>query len=158
MRTHSTIRIAVLSVALLCGLGVLLSHSGLAGEDDGDTVFDNRSVQGRWGWSGRGSLVPPAVPEAVPTAGAGTVTFDGRGECSVATMVNVNGTFFGPATSDTCTYSVNVDGTGSSVATFSTLPFAGGPAVVSFVIVDRKKEIRFLQHGEFVVTFTAKRF
>ena len=51
---------------------------------------------------------------------------------------------------------VNPDGTGSSVATFSEPPIVG-EAPVTFVIVDRKKEIRFIQNNEFVVTFTARK-
>jgi hypothetical protein len=55
-----------------------------------------------------------------------------------------------------CTYSVNPDGTGKSVAEFSGAPF-NGPATVAFVIVDRNREIRFLNTNSVVAGFTARR-
>ena len=70
--------------------------------------------------------------------------------------INVNGTIYGPLTSNTCTYSVNPDGTGKSVAEFSGAPF-NGPATVAFVIVDHNREIRFLNTNSVVAGFTARR-
>jgi hypothetical protein len=101
-------------------------------------------------------IVPPSVPQPVPTAGLGTVVFDGNGGCVVTTTINVNGTTRGPLTSNTCTYSVNPDGTGKSVAEFSGAPF-NGPATVAFVIVDHNREIRFLNTNSVVAGFTARR-
>jgi hypothetical protein len=99
----------------------------------------------------------PSVPQPVLTAGLGTVVFDGNGGCVVTTTINVNGTTLGPLTSYTCnTYSVNPDGTGKSVAEFSGAPF-NGPATVVFVIVDRNREIRFLNTNSVVAGFTARR-
>jgi hypothetical protein len=129
--------------------------------DDGARrgVFTERSIEGRWGFSGEYGVIVSSpssrtVPQSVPTAAVGTAFFDGRGGCSVTSTINVNGTVFGPLTSETCTYSVNPDGTGTSVAEFSGAPFAG-PASVAFVIVDR--EIRFLNTTSVVAGFTARR-
>lgn len=101
-------------------------------------------------------IVPPTGSQPVPTAALGTVVFDGNGGCVVTTTINVNGTIIGPLTSNTCTYSVNPDGTGKSVAEFSGAPF-DGPSTVAFVIVDRNREIRFLNTNSVVAGFTAKR-
>lgn len=72
--------------------------------------------------------------------------------------VNINGTIIGPNTSDTCTYSVNPDGTGTGVAEFSVsgVPF-DEPSTVAFVIVDHNREIRFINTNSIVAGFTAKR-
>ena len=153
-RWTSTVFTAAALAAALGGTALVMA----SGDDDDrrDRAFTNRTIRGAWGWSGSGWVVPPVVDEAVPTVGRGIVRFDGRGRCSVQTAVNINGTPFGPVTSDSCTYSVNRDGTGTSVAHFSSGPFVG-PAPVSFVISDRGREIRFIQENAFVVTFIAKR-
>lgn len=121
------------------------------------TPFTEQSIKGAWGFSGNfGMIVSPDNPDPVPSAAVGRVLFDGKGGCSVTTTVNVNGTIVGPMSSDTCTYSVNPDGTGTSVAEFPGDPF-NEPASVSFVIVDRKKEIRFMNTTSVVAGFIAKR-
>jgi hypothetical protein len=121
------------------------------------TVFTNQSIEGYWGFSGNfGMIVPPAAPQPVSSAALGTIFFDGRGGCSVTTTINTNGTIFGPQTSNTCTYSVNPDGTGKSVAEFTGSPVSQ-PLTVAFVIVDYGREIRFLNTTSIVAGFTAKR-
>jgi hypothetical protein len=125
-----------------------------AGADSSKAEFSERSIQGTWGFSGEsGMVVPPAVPQPVPTAAMGIVVFDGKGGCSVTSTVNVNGTILGPLTSLTCTYSVNADGTGTSVAEFAGQPLS----TVAFVIVDRNREIRFINTTPIVAGFTARR-
>ncbi len=151
--------LTTLGLAALFATGFMVATSTFADNDDDEDdgpMFTDRSVEGDWGWSGAGTLVFPVDSEQVPTVGLGTTTFDGEGGCSVTSIVNVDGTIFGPVDSDTCTYSVNPDGTGSSVATFSEPPLIG-EAPVTFVIVDEKREIRFIQNNQFVVTFIAKR-
>lgn len=130
-----------------------------ANDSAGRRPFTERSIEGTWGFSGDfGMIVPPAVPQPVPTAALGTVFFDGIGGCSVTNTVNINGTIIGPNTSDTCTYSVNPDGTGTGVAEFSVsgAPF-DEPSTVAFVIVDHNREIRFINTNSIVAGFTAKR-
>jgi hypothetical protein len=120
-------------------------------------AFSEKSIKGKWGFSGDfGMIVPPSGPQPLPTAALGTVVFDGNGGCVVTTTINVNGTILGPLTSNTCTYSVNPDGIGNSVAEFSGAPF-DGPATVAFVIVDHNHEIRFLNTNTVVAGFTARR-
>jgi hypothetical protein len=103
-----------------------------ANDSAGRRPFTEHSIEGTWGFSGDfGMIVPPAVPQPVPTAALGTVFFDGIGGCSVTNTVNINGTIIGPMTSDTCIYSVNPDSTGTGVAEFSEAPF-GGPSTVTY--------------------------
>jgi hypothetical protein len=120
-------------------------------------IFSKKSIKGRWGFSGDfGMIVPPSGSQTVPTAALGKVVFDGNGGCEVTATINVNGTIVGPLTSNSCTYSVNPDGTGNSVAEFTGAPF-DGPSTVAFVIVDHNREIRFLNTNSVVAGFTAKR-
>lgn len=100
-------------------------------------------------------IVPPGS-QTVPTAALGKVVFDGNGGCEVTATINVNGTIVGPLKSNSCTYSVNPDGTGKSVAEFTGAPF-DGPSTVAFVIVDHNREIRFLNTNSVVAGFTARR-
>lgn len=151
----------VAAVALFVGAGVFLPVSN---GDDGarrrhGPEFTERSIHGSWGYAGNFAMVvPPAVPEPVPSAAMGTLYFDGKGGCYVTTTINIGGTIFGPADSDTCTYKVNKDGTGTSVAEFpSAPPPFDGSATVAFVIVDKRKEIRFINTNFVVGGFVAKR-
>ena len=136
---------------------ILMAWSSASRADAPRSTFTERSIEGRWGFSGDfGMIVSSTAAPPVPTAALGTVIFDGRGGCVVTTTINVNGTVFGPLKSRTCTYSVQPDGTGTSVAEFSGAPFEG-PATVAFVIVDHQREIRFLNTNSIVAGFTARR-
>jgi hypothetical protein len=138
---------------------MMLATSDKAEGDDNDSEreFTNKGIKGTWGFSGGvGYLVPPAVPEALPAVGLGIVTFDGAGECKVSNTVNLNGESFGPFSSDSCTYSVNPDGTGTSVAEFSEGP-APGAASVSFVISGHGKKLRFIRTDFVVASFEAEK-
>jgi hypothetical protein len=151
---------AVAAVLLaMFGVSMMLATSGKAEGDNDDPrrKFTDRSIKGTWGFSsGIGYLVPPAVPEALPAVGLGIVTFDGTGGCTVSNTVNLNGETFGPFSSDSCTYSVNPDGTGTSVAEFSEGPVPGATPV-SFVIVDHGKKIRFIRTDSVVASFEAEK-
>ncbi len=151
---HNAYRVALLSLAAFLVFGAL----PLASKADAPRQeFSEQSIEGRWGFSGDfGMIVPPSAPQPVPTAALGTVVFDGKGGCVVTTTINANGTIIGPLASNTCTYSVNPDGTGKSVAEFSGAPF-NGPSTVTFVIVDHNREIRFLNTNSVVAGFTARR-
>lgn len=135
----------------------LFAPAALADDDDDRGPFTERTIRGAWGWTGDGKLIiDPETGQTMHTVGLGIVYFDGYGRCEVTSSVNINGTPQGPITSTSCVYSVNPDGTGQSVATFSEPPFEGD-APVTFVIVNKRKEIRFIQNNQFVVTFVAKR-
>ncbi len=135
----------------------LFAPAALSNDDDDRGPFTEQTIRGTWGWTGDGKLIIDSdTGQAMHTVGLGIVYFDGYGRCEVTSSVNINGTPQGPITSTSCVYSVNPDGTGQSVATFSDPPFEGD-APVTFVIVDKRKEIRFIQNNQFVVTFVAKR-
>ncbi len=153
--------LAVGAVAALT-LGLLAARSSSAVEEpDGHErgqggVFSRRSIKGSWGYnSSFAMLLPPVVPQALPFAGMGRISFDGDGGCEVWALGNLNGTTI-PSQSSSCRYEVNPDGTGTSEATFPGTPIAD-PVPVSFVIVDNGREIRFLNTKFFVGTFTARR-
>jgi hypothetical protein len=129
-----------------------LAHDG---HDEGHG-FSNRTIKGDWGFvTSLGMLVPPAVPQAVPTTGLGRVHFDGNGNCQVTTFANINGETQ-RFDSSSCTYAVNPDGTGTSDAFLPGAPVPG-PINVAFVIVDRGQEIRLMNTRFIVGTFTARR-
>jgi hypothetical protein len=117
--------------------------------------FSERSIKGTWGFNTEvGYLLPPAVPQPTLSAAIGRVTFDGHGKCEVSNLVNLDGEemFF---TSSSCTYSVAPDGTGRADAVFPGAPIPSAP--VAFVIVDRGRELRFVNTKYVVGAFTARR-
>lgn len=137
------------------GIASLFSFSLMGGQPGADAagtppVFN---LYGRWGFSGTGTIVPPAVPEATPMAVMGIMTFDGKGGCSIADTLNVGGNT-ASRTSKTCTYTVNLDGTGSLEVRFAEDP---GPLPLSFVIVDGAEEIKFIGTSLLVGEGSAKR-
>jgi hypothetical protein len=153
--------LGAVGAVLLSILGVSMMFANFdkaeGDNDDKGSEFTTKSIKGTWGFSGGvGYLVPPAVPEALPAVGIGIVSFDGTGECTVSNTVNLNGELFGPFSSDSCTYSVNPDGTGTSVAEFSAGP-APGEASVSFVISDHGRKLRFIRTDFVVASFEAEK-
>ncbi len=140
----------VLAVALVSVVAVVADDD----DDDDDRVFTNESIEGRWGFSAQGTILPPALPDATPAVAVGILDFDGSGGCSITDTTNLGGTKVGPQTSETCTYSVNPDGTGTFSVAF---PGDPGPAPVSFVIVNKAKEIRTIRTDLGVATGVAKR-
>jgi hypothetical protein len=154
MRYFTPALFAVIAAALAVGLTARRSTASDAiveGEQ-----FSNRSVTGHYGFnSSLGWLLPPASPQMVPAAGMGRVTFDGEGHCQVASVANFNGNV-AQLVSSSCTYSVDPDGMGTAAAVFPGAPVPG-PIDVSFVVVDRGREIRFLNTNFILGTFTARR-
>ena len=149
--------IALFAAAFCINPPLIASEDEDDDSDRGWPQFSNRSIQGKWGFSGGlGYIVPPDAPELTPVSGLGTVYFDGRGGCVVKSTVNVAGTLVGPATSDSCTYSVNPDGTGVSTAWFSE---QGAPesSSIAFVIVEHGRELRAINTDALVGGFVAKR-
>jgi hypothetical protein len=117
-------------------------------------TFTNQSLEGKWGFSDQATLVPPAVPEPIPAVSVGIVDLDGEGNCTGSDRLNLNGTDIGPRTFDTCSYSVNPDGTGSITVTIEDDP---APVSLFFVTVDKEREFRYILSGAVVGEGVAKR-
>lgn len=131
-----------------------VSHQALALDAPN---FSEKSIKGHYGYSGgTGFVVPPAVPDNIPIIGLGTVYFDGEGSCQVTSLVNFAGNVLGPLHSASCYYTVDANGMGTSVAVFPDAPFEP-ESPVHFVIVDKGKEIRFINSGIIVGGFVAKK-
>ena len=144
-------------VGVLIGLVALVLMAACAGDDD-DRVFTDKSIEGRWAFSAQGTILPPALPAATPAVAVGILDFDGSGGCSITDTTNLGGTKIGPQTSETCTYSVNPDGTGTFSVAFPGPDGAPGPpAPISFVIVDKNREIRTIRTDFGVASGVAKR-
>ena len=117
--------------------------------------FSERSIKGHWGFNTEVSyLMPPAVPQPTPTAALGRIYLDGEGGCQVSNVVNIAGESQS-FTSSSCTYSVEPDGTGKAEAVFPGAPIPSAP--VAFIIVDRGRELRFINTRYIVGSFTAHR-
>jgi hypothetical protein len=116
-------------------------------------VFDDGSLTGRWGFAAAGTVVPPAVPDAVPAAAAGTMVFDGRGGCRIADTVDVGGTV-ASRVSTSCRYSVGRDGRGTLTAVFPDEPSA---VPLSFAIVGGGSAFRFIRADAVVASGVAER-
>jgi hypothetical protein len=143
-------------VAAVLALGLKTRKSAAADAPGQGESFSNRTIKGHYGFnSSLGWLLPPAAPQAVPAAGMGRIVFDGEGHCEVTSVANFNGNVAQLASSS-CSYSVDPSGMGSAEAVFpgASVP---GPVDVSFVIVDRGWEIRFLNTTFILGTFTARR-
>jgi hypothetical protein len=150
-----------LGALITLALGVILGMSVLAMDTkhidasaDDERAFTNQSLRGKWGFSDRATLVPPAVPELIPGVTVGILDLDGEGNCTGSDRLNLNGTDLGPRTFDTCSYSVNPDGTGSMTVTIEGEP---EPVSLFFVIVDKNREFRYIFSGALVGDGVAKR-
>jgi hypothetical protein len=136
------------------GLASLLSLTVTAGQPSAEAKnFTVQSLRGNWGFSGSGTISPPTVPQITWGAVVGILTFDGSGGCSMSNTANIGGTTTAQ-TSQTCTYTVNPDGTGSIVAQF---PGDPGPLPLSFVLVDGGDELHLIRTDIAVATGVAKR-
>ena len=108
---------------------------------EAEPQFTASSLSGVFGFSAAGTIMPPALPVATPAVAAGTMTFDRQGGCVISDTINIGG-MSAFRTSTACAYSVNQDGTGSISVLF---PGDPGPTPLSFVIVNRENEIRFIR-------------
>ncbi len=140
------ISVLVLAVAVVAG-SIIIAQ---AEADDDARVFTNRSIEGKWGFSAQGTILPPAVPVPTVAAAVGILEFDGVGGCSITDTANLGGTIIGPLTSETCTYSVNPDGTGTGSFAF---PGDLEPTPLSFVITDNMNEIVDIRTDTVAVAF-----
>ncbi len=146
--------VAVVLVATLVARSMITDTVVAKGGDDRE--FTNKTIKGRWGSSIQGTILSPDGP--IPAVAVGLLDFDGLtddeglGRCVITDTTNVGGTKVGPQTSVTCTYHVNLDGTGTIEVSFG-----GDPAPISFVITDKKKEIRTIRTDFGVAIGVAKR-
>jgi hypothetical protein len=146
------------TAGLVVGTLIATALTASAGDDveNQGHGFSERSIKGWWGFNSVvGTLLPPAAPQPTPMTSVGRIYFDGVGGCSVKTVVNVNGES-APFQSSSCTYSVDADGFGESEAVFPGAPIAD-PVPVSFVIVDKGRELRVINTKFIVDSFTARR-
>jgi hypothetical protein len=148
--------LATLVLGVILSLGVLATDANHvdASANDDERAFTNLSLKGKWGFSDQATLVPPAAPEPIPVASVGILDLDGEGNCTGSDRLNVNGTDIGPRTFDTCSYSVNPDGTGSMTVT---IEGESEPVSLFFVIVDKNREFRYILSGVLVGDGVAKR-
>ncbi len=121
----------LLAAALAAGAPQTLAKKG----------FGDDSIEGTWGFSALGTLVPPAVPAQTPAAAVGLMVFDGEGGCIIDDTINIGGASFSRVSSS-CVYAVDANGTGAIEATF---PGDPGPTPLSFVVVSDATEIRFIR-------------
>jgi hypothetical protein len=132
--------VAAIVVAALVACGAT-SHA--------DQTFTEKSLKGTWGFSTAGTLLTPAP---VPAAAVGLLIFDGSGGCSSEAKLNAGGAVL-VLTADTCSYTVNANGTGTQLSTF---PGLGG-FTTDFVILDGAKEFHFIISGGAVASGVAKK-
>jgi hypothetical protein len=101
----------------------------------------NRTLSGEYGCSTQGVLLNiPGLPPAATFVGVTTATFDGEGNLTGTEHVVVNGSPFNAGfTTNTGTYSVNPDCTGTAMVKTPNSPV---PLNLFFVIVDNGKEFR----------------
>lgn len=146
-----------LIILSLVTFAIALCIASIVAASEGGSNYDNKSVKGMWGFSGSwGVMLPPITAEATPFVGVGTVYFDGNGGCALNVRANVNGSLVGPLNSNSCDYSINPDGTGSSTAYF-TDPAAPPSSSVAFVIVGNGKELRMINSDAILAGLVAKR-
>jgi hypothetical protein len=114
--------------------------------------FTNQSLQGKWAFSGSGTIVPPATPQPAPAVAVGIMTFDGNGGCSITDTINIGGASLSRS-SLSCTYVVDADGQGSLTAQF---PGDPGPTPLALVLISNN-EFRFIRKDLGVASGVASR-
>ena len=125
----------VLVVAAAFGLGLMpRAHA------DGNRQCSNATLQGAFGYTATGTLVPPITPPvAGPFGEVGRQTFDGKGNTAGSATLNANGS--SAAITVTGTYTVNPDCTGTM--TLNVAPI--GIVTQSYLVIDNDgKQIRVI--------------
>jgi hypothetical protein len=144
----------VIAIVLAAGVVVGVRTSAAHDDDGGQPRFNNRSIKGFWGFNAPVSYaIVPGGP--VPFVGVGRIFFDGEGGCTVENIVNFSGqtTRFKSAS---CSYSVTPEGFGTADADFPTAPVPGS-VPLSFIIVDKGRELRAVDTNFLVASFSAVR-
>jgi len=138
------------SRSALCAVVLLATAIGTTASAGG---LSDRSIKGNWGFSALGTIMPPAFPTPTPAAAVGTIEFDGIGGCFFTDTINLGGLALSRS-STSCSYAVYADGSGTILVSFDGDP---GPTPLSFVVVDRAREIQFIRTDLGVARGTAKR-
>ena len=102
----------------------VLAHSG----------FTSKSIRGTWAFSATGMLPTPSSPPT-PFALVGLLTFERNDQCAMTFTINAGGQSW-DSFSDTCTFRVNTDGSGTLKATLVPGQVAFPPVELFFVIVN----------------------
>jgi hypothetical protein len=126
-----------------------LTQTAAAQVADGDQACSVSSLRGTYAQQAQGTIVrqiPGFPPPPFPLAEAGIVSFDGSGNLSGKTTINVGGVVIQP--SITGTYTVNSDCTGTTTV-YSSLGFVLHDAIV---LVRGGREFRDVQTDSFEVT------
>lgn len=131
---------ASVALAVLTGVFAVSASAQNAGAWNDNGVCTLASLQGRFGYTSTGTLLPSAVPApfAGPFAEVGVQNFDGRGNTKATATIDSNGSIARNA-AITGTYAVKPDCTGSMtlyVAVF------GATVHADFVIDQQGMEIR----------------
>ncbi len=128
-------------VAWLLAVPMLYAQSTVA-QDESGTVKEcsNATLQGSFGYTSTGTLLPSYVPPpyAGPFAEVGRQTFDGKGKTDATGTLSANGNIFSKVTFEG-TYAVNPDCTGTM-----TLSSSLGVSHADFVIDDDGTELRLI--------------
>ena len=99
--------------------------------------FTSESIRGTWAFSATGTF-PPSTDAPAPTTSfalVGLLTFERNDQCAMTFTINAGGQSW-TSLSDTCTFSVQADGTGVLNATLVPGVFPFPPLVLFFVIVN----------------------
>jgi len=142
MQRRSVSRISMVGI-MLCGFAAsgasAMAQSATSESHEGRC--SNRTLSGEYGCSTQGVLLNiPGLPSAATFVGVTTSTFDGKGNLTGTEHVVVNGSPFNAGfTTNTGTYSVNPDCTGTAMVNTPNSPV---PLNLFFVIVDNGKEFR----------------
>jgi hypothetical protein len=142
MQRRSVSRISMLGI-MLCGFAATgaSAMAQSATSESHERRCSNRTLSGEYGCSTQGVLLNiPGLPPAATFVGVTTSTFDGEGNLTGTEHVVVNGSPFNDGfTTNTGTYSVNPDCTGTAMVKTPNSPV---PLNLFFVIVDNGKEFR----------------
>lgn len=139
MRTKHHLTPALAVAVILAGVG-----PANATAQNRETEFNEMTLAGDWGFMSQGRL----------TTAVGSIQFDGFGNCEVAITFTAGtaGTTANDrlvtATSLTCDYQVNADGTGEIEIEFDSIsPITNDNdrASIAFVIVDHGREFLFIR-------------
>lgn len=147
---------ALLAVGLSAGCAgtnnaTLLLRDHDAAEQQGPENL--RRLRGTYGFSASGTIMPPALPQPTAAVAVGIMTFDGEGGCTISDTINIGGAVASrPPTPGSYTLAAN--DTGTIAVTF---PGDPGPTPLAFVLVDNRRELRFIRTDLGVAEGVAKR-
>ena len=116
--------------------------------------FTSRSIRGTWAFAATGTLPTPSAPPT-PFALVGLLTFERHDECSMTFTINAGGQSW-DSVSDTCTFSVHADGSGTLTSTFvpGRVPF---PLLALFFVIVNDDEILAIRTDQVVASGVLRR-